>query len=111
MTLDTPYRRTPRRKAAPQPPPAAETAPLLTLRRDIYRVTDPKAPPSPPANVCCIVCVRPAFPPLVTCEVVKKGSDLLYSYQAHEKCWKGISDREKRVFDQALRDLLAKGAT
>ena len=109
MTLTPPPRRS-RAKSAPLPPPPSEMGGPLTLRRDVYHCYDP-ANKVPPVNYLCIVCVRPLIAPLITCEVAKKGTDLLYSYQAHQKCWVGISDREKRVFDQALRDLLAKGAT
>jgi hypothetical protein len=119
MTLDLPYRRTPRRKIAVTPPSDVTAKPVtaltvtpspLTLRRDVYYCYDP-ANKQPSSAYLCIVCCRPISAPLVTCEVAKKGTDKLYSYQAHQKCWAGISDREKRVFDQSLRDLLAKGAT
>lgn len=96
--------------AAPRPAPASAPG-TPTLRRDVFYCAPPKPQESTlPTPFLCIVCARQISgdkPPTMTVE--HKGRDWLYV--AHEQCWTGITDREKRVFDSTLRRLLREGAT
>lgn len=110
MTLTPPTRRPRAINARAASTPTPMRVDPLVLRRDIFHCHDP-ADKRPRASHLCVVCVKAISSPALTFEVGKKHTELVYSFQAHEACWKAISDREKRVFDQALRGLLGKGAT